>query len=432
MYIERTIDQVRNFETGEVILSSELLNYEREYEQKLIFNLRRKLEDIAKFQKRKYLCCAYCGEKVVVRGKYNNKYKKVTIFFKHYRNADKCPVDTINLYSQKEIDAMRYNGAKESYIHKFLKEFIASFLIKDKKMNNIKIEKVVKSTIEKKDWKKPDISAVFLNKKMVFEIQLQTTYLNIIQDREDFYKENKIYIMWFFYNFNVEKNTYSEKDIFYGNNLNAYVITNKSIALSLILNDFIFYCYYRKPFIQIDDEIDFLWSKKIIKLSNLNFDSKNYKVFFFNYIEEEKKLQTKIKIDKFMLDTEQYDYENINYKYYDFFSNLGIKKFETSLEILKIINIINSLKKNKVIAFIRFHTIEDLILYAKKEHKIFLFFISKAMKVFPLKNRKIKFEYKIYLKNMVFFDLFYILFPELKKVTRIQYLYYKFLSIKNS
>jgi competence CoiA-like predicted nuclease len=79
------------------------------------------------------------------------------------------------------------------------------------------MEKVVKILKEKKSWRRPDVSAVFKNTKMVFEVQLQTTYLNVIVDREEDYKSEDTYIMWFFDSENIEKFRFSEEDIFYAN-----------------------------------------------------------------------------------------------------------------------------------------------------------------------------------------------------------------------
>ena len=64
----------------------------------------------------------------------------------------------------------------------------------------------MKQLIKIEEWKKPDISASYKNINIVFEIQLSTTFLSVIVDREYFYKDNQTYILWVFKNFVIDVN----------------------------------------------------------------------------------------------------------------------------------------------------------------------------------------------------------------------------------
>ncbi|MEG9134434.1 DUF6035 family protein, partial [Acinetobacter baumannii] len=67
----------------------------------------------------------------------------------------------------------------------------------DKDFDNIRVESVCKS-IDLSEWRKPDVSALYLNKLIVFEGQLSTTFLNVIIDRKVFYQDNNACLIWIF------------------------------------------------------------------------------------------------------------------------------------------------------------------------------------------------------------------------------------------
>jgi hypothetical protein len=56
--------------------------------------------------------------------------------------------------------------------------------------------------------------------------------------------------MWFFNNKNMKKFRFSEKDIFYANKSNAFVITQETMMTSEKENKFLFECCYKVPFIE--------------------------------------------------------------------------------------------------------------------------------------------------------------------------------------
>jgi len=159
------------------------------------------------------------------------------------------------------------------------------------------MEKIVKIFNEKKSWRRPDVSAIFQDKSIVFEIQLQTTFLNVIVDREDDYKKEKIYIMWFFDNTNMKKFRFSEEDIFYANKSNAFVITNETMQQSAKEDKFIFECCYKAPYI-LGDKILERWENKLITFDDLKFNDINYKVYYYEFDKEKEELEKKIKQNK--------------------------------------------------------------------------------------------------------------------------------------
>lgn len=494
--MERTIVNVRNYQTGEELYSYELFETLNEKE---IFDLRTKLSKIArtnqsiltklnkikwfsnktnltikdyqyylnefckKFQD-KYLVCAFCNQEIIHSGRPNLKKAEITNFFKHYKDTLDCPIITKHKYSQIEINAMKYNGAKESFRHKELKNFIYNQIKKDDRFKNEAMERVVKSFKEKKLWRKPDVSSEFLDKKIVFEIQLQTTFLNVIRDREDFYKSNETYIMWFFNNTNVEKFRFSEKDIFYANKSNAFVISNETMKLSIKENKFLFYCYYQIPYMS-NDKINYKWIDKLITIDDLKFDNENYKVFYYDLDVEEEKLKNDILKNKILskqknkqkeketeTETEK-EKENIELKYnfwFDFeqldiysdFNNINNKYsnniFNTKItkELAVMIYSLYSLKKKKIYGF-NFKSFNSLSNNLLEHYKQFSYIFLWAIEIYGLKEFILKndkngyFQKKIeryktersknrdYIQENKYNKMLSILFPELKEKLKV-------------
>ena len=60
---------------------------------------------------------------------------------------------------------------------------------------------------------------------MVFEIQLSTTYVNVIAERRDFYLNEGGMLLWIFYNFDAGERRLTQDDVFFNNNRNAFVVS---------------------------------------------------------------------------------------------------------------------------------------------------------------------------------------------------------------
>lgn len=64
-----------------------------------------------------------------------------------------------------------------------------------------------------------------------FELQISTTFIQVIVDRENFYKENNTYIMWIFLEFDCEQ--FTQLDISYANKSNTFVFDEEARNLSI-------------------------------------------------------------------------------------------------------------------------------------------------------------------------------------------------------
>jgi hypothetical protein len=69
--------------------------------------------------------CPLCGVGVYL----NCMHFQRRFYFKHAMEDGRCPIQTRNALSQQQIDAIRYNGVKESQLHKQMKEWIRQCLV---------------------------------------------------------------------------------------------------------------------------------------------------------------------------------------------------------------------------------------------------------------------------------------------------------------
>ncbi|MDD9156309.1 DUF6035 family protein [Aliivibrio sp. S4TY2] len=248
-------------------------------EEEEFFLLRTEIEKHRKTQP--IALCSVCFQPVVLRA---NTHR--TTFFAHVKDSEDCPVKTTTNLTQEEIRAMQYNGQKEGRLHRENKEKISQLLIQDPLFeNNVSIEKTFREKHPvgiAKQWRRPDISAKLASDKrdVVFELQISTTFLDVIIHREEFYKQNDAYITWIFLSFDQKK--FTTLDIAYANKANIFVFNQEALYESEKRNSLILKCYYRKPYMTENLDIGYSWTSEFVDFSILNFDEENKKIFYID------------------------------------------------------------------------------------------------------------------------------------------------------
>jgi hypothetical protein len=288
----RTIEFVLDKENGTTIYAeSFFLKQENE-----VWQYRNELQKAIKGIRNPLFVCYFCSQKVKINGGIGTN--KI-LHFSHLKDSDFCKLKTDTKLSVAEINRVKYNGAKESCLHFETKNLVKQFIESNNDFSNVRVEKAVKSISNYLEWKKPDISATYKKIEVVFEIQLSTTFLSVIVDREHFYKENQTYILWVFKNFSIDefKQRFTEKDVFYSNNRNAFVLDEEAIKLSHKKNDLYLLCYYQKPVIE-NLRIHYNWEFEYVSFNQLTFDKVNYKIFYFDVELEENRIT--IELDKIL------------------------------------------------------------------------------------------------------------------------------------
>ncbi|MFZ6681090.1 hypothetical protein [Undibacterium sp. Tian12W] len=122
--------------------------------------------------------CSVCGIAVsLLRNKMSRHF-----LFRHLKEDGWCPQISRDELSREEINSRKYNGAKESALHGRMKSLVAQSLAADKEFSDIKVEERWMGSLSG-EWCQPDICATYRGTKIVFEIQLSTTYLDVIVER---------------------------------------------------------------------------------------------------------------------------------------------------------------------------------------------------------------------------------------------------------
>lgn len=268
-----------------------------------LFDIRRKLRPIVNELS---LLCPTCYQPLILAGR-----KDQTFYFRHVKDSEDCPIKTTSHLTKEEIEAMKYNGQKEGRRHKENKLLIASILESDPFFKEIRVEKTFREenpTGIAKRWRRPDVSATHAesNSKVAFELQVSTTFIDVIIDREHFYRDNGSFIIWVFLDF--EENKFTELDIFYANKSNAFVLDEEAIAESQKQGELVLKCFYREYCVEeVLDTVDVKEKTAIelVKVSQLSFDQETGKLYFFDSTAQKIESETKANIRRKAIEEEK-------------------------------------------------------------------------------------------------------------------------------
>nr|WP_255429450.1 DUF6035 family protein [Ramlibacter albus] len=219
--------------------------------------------------------CPDCGVAVHIC----RSWKEPKFFFKHRHEDENCPAVTAGKLSQEEINARRYNGAKESRLHISMKEALAKCLKADARFSAIRVEDVWRGRWTS-EWRRPDVQATYNGLRVAFEIQLSTTYLDVIAARRTFYLQEGGLLFWVFARFDAERLRMTEDDVFYNNNYNAFVVKPVTVEASLSSRSFQLECIWSTP--MEGGGVSGLW-RQMVSFDQLTLDPENQRAYFFDF-----------------------------------------------------------------------------------------------------------------------------------------------------
>lgn len=301
------IDEVLNLADGRIIYSKDF--FEKSLEE--IHQVRSQLQEVIQGLREPFYVCLYCKQKVRIRGSIQRDFikGKRKYHFAHLKDSKECPIKTETGLTREEINRLKYNGEKEGQLHINLKNHIAEMLKLNESfkgvVSGVRVEKTIRAVVSK-EWKKPDIQFNYGNEKIALELQLSTTWLDVITKRQNFYKQNKIFILWVFNKFNIEdeQRRMTDNDVIYTNNQNAFVFDDEAIFESLKEKDLVLKCYFKNYSVTFD-EITEVWQNKFVKLSDLTFVKDQMKVLYFDSKAAMEKAQ--IEAQEFSMDNKSKD-----------------------------------------------------------------------------------------------------------------------------
>ncbi len=200
-------------------------------------------------------------------------------FFKHSHEDGSCPAITRSALSQDEIDARKYNGVKESQAHLQMKDWLEACLKADPRFSLVSKEARWAGRLTG-EWRKPDVSAVYEGVRVAFEIQLTTTYLDVIVKRREFYLQEGGLIFWVFASFDNEHRRLTEDDVFYNNNQNAFIVNPGTVKESLEQKRLTLECVWQAP---TADGSHGALRRQRVAFDQLTLDQATQRAYFFDY-----------------------------------------------------------------------------------------------------------------------------------------------------
>lgn len=226
--------------------------------------------------------CEKCHKAMVLRSIPANKNTENRFYLKHRFKSEDCG-GTRSL-SHDAICAMRYGNTKEGAAHKLYKSIIASSIAADPAFKNTDVEShwVDADGVR---WRQPDVQAECNGVRVALEVQLSTTFLHVIAQRQSFYRRNLGRLIWFFRDLDIAEFRQAEDDIFYSNNRNAFHVSPATLERSQREGRFAMDCAWHEPRV-VDGAIADARMQDTVYFDQLQFDVSAIGVpraYYFDY-----------------------------------------------------------------------------------------------------------------------------------------------------
>lgn len=280
---DHKIKEIFDLETGETIFAKDFFKKPiAELEEwRAIFQ-----RYISKNNRR--FVCPKCLEMIRISGRGDER--GVPAIFTHKNDSVSCKKTTTR-QSVEDINRKKYGLFGQSQRHKDLKQELYDRL-RDRNslslgISNVEMEKRVYSTLPFFSWRQPDVQIDYQGHKIVFEIQLSTTFLSVITERDTFYRLNDYYIIWIF-NFDdnmkyVDLNNLAMKDIYFANKRNAFIFDDEARKWSRESGQLILKCNWVEP----NSTWHYANTEKCfggepVTLNMLKFDHNTHKLYYYD------------------------------------------------------------------------------------------------------------------------------------------------------
>ena len=224
------------------------------------------------------LYCGFCGQLLKISGGGESK-QRVHFRHKFKHAAENCIFQDDESLSKQVIEWQKYANEEESVLHKQSKLLIADTL--EKYGADTRIEQYIKDEQNHGHYRRPDVHAIFPDKDVVVEVQLTSTFLDVILDRRDFYQSHKMFLMWVVNEFRPD--LFPQKDIFYSSRENIFVFDAEARMCTAKEGKLYLKCYHRSYYCDESGEIRELdFQCDWITFEDLTFDTNDYTVYYFD------------------------------------------------------------------------------------------------------------------------------------------------------
>ncbi len=286
LWVEKPeVKEVLDTDTGRHWLVSDVIgtDYEKLVQLRLLVRSQMRKDD-------PLYRCALCNVPVYIC----RAQDKPRFFFRHQHEDGSCPAHTRGALSQDEIDARKYNGAKESKLHRRMKDWVCQCLMTAGRFIDIAQEPTWKGPLTG-ERRRPDVRAVYNGLPIAFEIQLSTTHLNVIAARRAFYQQEGGLLIWLFAEFDTEHRRMTDDDVFYNNNLNAFVVTAKTVEASLGAGEFRLECVWTQPSKAGGHTA---LHRRVVSFHELTLDPSSQQAYYFDYSGAKLQMEAAVEAEK--------------------------------------------------------------------------------------------------------------------------------------
>ena len=221
--------------------------------------------------------CAWCGTPA-----YIVSTPEKLFFFRHIVEDGSCPAETRSGLTEHEIRARKYHGLRESDAHLRIKALVERSLSADPNFHTIFQEKVWRSARNPKARRQPDVQASSVHRRFAFEVQLSTTFLDVVVGRRMFYRDEGALLIWVFGHFTPNYRRLTTDDLLFSNNSNLFVVDDETTLLSETASAFHLRCFYRRP-VRHGAQIIDNWEEKIVRFDGLTCEHDSQRAFYFDY-----------------------------------------------------------------------------------------------------------------------------------------------------
>ncbi len=255
------ITEARNPRTGRLLNAKRLI---RLFRYDAAIRLRGVLKDAAD-RGRPRLVCPMCGVTLFLASSMCKNF-----YLRHRSEDGSCPAVTHSGLTEAEMRAMKYRGAQESDAHLRTKERLVRSLEADPTFSKVLVETTWRASEGLSGLRRPDVSARRGDLRTAFEVQLSTTFLDVVLGRKRFYRAEGAALVWILPFFDPSYRRMTTDDILFGNNSNILVVDDATVEASIVASQLIVRVWHRQPRIEgkriIDDWIELLvpWSELLI------------------------------------------------------------------------------------------------------------------------------------------------------------------------
>lgn len=267
------ITEARSLRTGRLLDAKRLI---RSFHYDAAIRLRGVLKDAAG-RGRPRLVCPMCGVTLFLASSMCKNF-----YLRHRSEDGSCPAVTHNGLTEAEMRAMKYRGAQESDAHLRTKELLVRSLAADPSFSDVRVETTWRASEGLVGLRRPDVSARHGELRTAFEVQLSTTFLDVVLGRKRFYREEGAALVWVLPSFDPSYRRMTTDDILFGNNSNILVVDDASVAASIAASQLFVRVWHRQPRIEGERIIDD-WIERLVPWNELLIDVDRQTVCAFDF-----------------------------------------------------------------------------------------------------------------------------------------------------